>query len=239
MTLHWATATNVGLQRGHNEDAVAPTDMGVESDRLVIGVADGMGGHVAGEVASRLAIETALATEGGPLDRARAANDAVLRRVHSEPRLRGMGTTLTLAVLSPEGADIGHIGDSRAYLWRDGSLRQLTTDHSLMAEMIAAGELDPEEAAVHPYRSVITRAIGLDEEVSIDHVTIELGSGDRLLLCTDGLTNMVDDDGIAELLDRHPSPVEAVWALVEAANAAGGIDNVTVAVIDVERDEAS
>lgn len=239
MTLHWATATNVGLLRGHNEDAVAPTDMGVESDRLVIGVADGMGGHVAGEVASRLAIETALATEGGPLDRARAANDAVLRRVHSEPRLRGMGTTLTLAVLSPEGADIGHIGDSRAYLWRDGSLRQLTTDHSLMAEMIAAGELDPEEAAVHPYRSVITRAIGLDEEVSIDHVTIELGSGDRLLLCTDGLTNMVDDDGIAELLDRHPSPVEAVWALVEAANAAGGIDNVTVAVIDVERDEAS
>lgn len=237
MIFHWATATNVGLLRNHNEDAVSPTDMGTQSGQLVIGVADGMGGHVAGEVASSLAIETAIAADGGPVEKVEAANDAVLERSRLDRGLRGMGTTLTLAVLSDNKLEIGHIGDSRAYLRRSGSLRQLTTDHSLMAEMIAAGELDPEEAAVHPYRSVITRAIGLDKELQVEHLTTDLEPEDRVVLCTDGLTNMVTDDGIAEFLDQNGSPAEAVWALVEAANAAGGIDNVTVAVIDVARDK--
>jgi protein phosphatase len=239
MIFHWATATNVGLLRGHNEDAVAPSDMGLERERLVIGVADGMGGHVAGEVASRIAIEAAIGAEGSPVERVEAANEAVLAKSRSEPKLRGMGTTLTLAIFDHEAVEIGHIGDSRAYLQRDDALRQLTTDHSLVAEMIAAGELGPEEAAVHPYRSVITRAIGLDEKLRIDRVTADLEAGDRVLLCTDGLTNMVDDDRVGEILDANSSPAKAVWALVDAANAAGGIDNVTVAVIDVARDEAA
>ncbi len=239
MIFHWATATNVGLLRGHNEDAVAPSDMGLERERLIIGVADGMGGHVAGEVASRIAIEAAIGAEGSPVERIKAANEAVIAKTRSEPKLRGMGTTLTLAIFDREAVEIGHIGDSRAYLQRDESLSQLTTDHSLVAEMIAAGELGPEEAAVHPYRSVITRAVGLDEKLRIDRVTADLEAGDRVLLCTDGLTNMVDDDRVGEILDANPSPAEAVWALVEAANAAGGIDNVTVAVIDVARDEAA
>jgi protein phosphatase len=237
MIFHWATATNVGLLRGHNEDAVAPNDMGLGRERLIVGVADGMGGHVAGEVASRIAIDTAIEAEGSPIERVKAANEAVIAKTRSEPKLRGMGTTLTLAVFEGEAVDIGHIGDSRAYLQHGDSLRQLTTDHSLMAEMIAAGELGPEEAAVHPYRSVITRAVGLDEELRIDHVTADLEPGDRVLLCTDGLTNMVDDDRVRAILHENPSPAEAVWALVDAANAAGGIDNVTVAVVDVARDE--
>jgi protein phosphatase len=236
MSFIWATATSVGLLRDHNEDAVSPEETGAETGTLVIGVADGMGGHVAGEIASRIAIEAATKTQGGPLERAQAANVAVVERSQEDPKLRGMGTTLTLAVLTGLSLEIAHIGDSRAYRRRRDELDQLTTDHSLMAEMIAAGELAPEEAAVHPYRSVITRAIGLDEKVRIDEITTDLEPGDRILLCTDGLTNMVDDPAIGALLDEHETAADAVGALIDAANKAGGVDNVTVAVVDVARD---
>jgi protein phosphatase len=195
-------------------------------------VADGMGGHVGGEVASRLAIEAAVAGDGDAVERVRAANAAVVGTALDRPRLAGMGTTMTLALFSGTAVEIGHIGDSRAYLFRDGSLLQLTRDHSLVAEMIASGELTPEEAAVHPFRSVITRAIGMESNIVIDRVRRDLLPGDRVLLCTDGLTTMLRHEEIAALLAGRDGP-EAAAALVEAANRAGGLDNTSVVVVDL------
>jgi serine/threonine protein phosphatase PrpC len=143
-----------------------------------------------------------------------------------------MGTTLTLAVFTGDLAEIGHIGDSRAYRYREGRLEQLTRDHSLVAEMVASGELRPEEVATHPFRSVITRALGLESVVSVDLVQRDLLPGDRFLLCSDGLTTMLEDPQIAALLAGRDGPAVAA-ALVEAANRAGGFDNTSVVVVDV------
>jgi serine/threonine protein phosphatase PrpC len=238
MTFLWATNTDPGLVRGHNEDAVWPqpgddgSAHGEAEDFLVAAVADGMGGHVGGEVASRLAIEAAVAGPGVAVERVRAANAAVVGTALDRPRLAGMGTTMTLALFSGATVEIGHIGDSRAYLYRAGDLQQLTRDHSLMADMIASGELTPEEAAVHPFRSVITRAIGLESGVAIDRVCRDLAPGDRVLLCTDGLTTMLRHDEIATLLAGRDGP-QATAVLVEAANRAGGLDNTSVVVVDL------
>jgi serine/threonine protein phosphatase PrpC len=238
MTFLWATNTDPGLVRAHNEDAVWPQPGGDRSaggeadDFLVAAVADGMGGHVGGEVASRLAIEAALAGSGDAVARVRAANAAVFGTALDQPRLAGMGTTMTLALFSGTTVEIGHIGDSRAYLYREGDLQQLTRDHSLVADMIASGELTPEQAAVHPFRSVITRAIGLESSVAIDRVHRDLAPGDRVLLCTDGLTTMLRRDEIAALLAGRGGP-QAAAVLVEAANRAGGFDNTSVVVVDL------
>lgn len=240
MTFLWAAATDPGRVRGHNEDALWPRPggdgaaRGEAGDTLLAAVADGMGGHVGGEVASRLAIEAAVSAEGDPADRVQAANEAVVGTALDRPRLAGMGTTMTLAFFSAGAVEIGHIGDSRAYLYRDGALAQLTRDHSLMAEMIASGELTPEQAAVHPYRSVITRAIGIESRITVDRVGRELLPGDRVLLCTDGLTTMLGDAEIAALLDQKEAP-EAADALIEAANHAGGLDNISVVIVDLPR----
>jgi protein phosphatase len=239
MIYTWASATSVGLVRDNNEDSVAPGDMGVAIGPFIAGVADGMGGHVGGEIASATALDAAMSADGGAVARAEVANRAVVAKADEEPHLAGMGTTLTLAVFSDDSVDIGHIGDSRAYLLRDGTLIQLTEDHSLVAEMVSSGELDPAEAPYHPYRNVITRAIGLAENVPVDRVTKELQPADRLLLCTDGLTNMVEPARIREVLEDKEHPNEAAWALVEAANAAGGLDNISTVVIDVAGDTAS
>jgi PPM family protein phosphatase len=144
-----------------------------------------------------------------------------------------MGTTVTMAELDPDGtATIGHVGDSRAYLLRDGRLRQLTDDHSVVAEYLAAGKIRPEDIPRHPQRSMLTRALGLARHVDVDAFTETLHPGDRLLLCTDGLNSMItDDDIVTYLVDGTPD--EAVWNLIEAANAAGGHDNVSVVVVDV------
>lgn len=238
MTFDWAAATDPGRVRGHNEDALWPrppegkVGSGRAEDHFLAAVADGMGGHVAGEVASRLAIETAVAAEGDALARVQAANDAVFAAALDRPRLAGMGTTMTLAVFSAARVEIGHIGDSRAYLYRQEQLHQLTRDHSLVAEMVASGELQPEEVAVHPFRSVITRALGLESRVTVDRVNRDLLPGDRLLLCSDGLNTMLDHDQIAALLAEPDGPAAAT-ALVDAANRAGGLDNVTVILVDV------
>jgi len=149
------------------------------------------------------------------------------------PRLAGMGTTMTLARFSGERAEIGHIGDSRAYLFRQGELRQLTRDHSLVAEMVASGELRPEEAADHPFRSVITRALGIESRVAVDLVEQDLLPGDRFLICSDGLTTMLDHTAIAALLAESDGPAAAAAALIKAANRAGGFDNITVVLVDV------
>lgn len=238
MSILWAAGTDPGLVRPHNEDALWPQPQGGEVARgeaeasLLAMVADGMGGHVGGEVASRLAVEAAIAGPGDAVARVRAANAAVVGTALDRPRLAGMGTTMTLGIFAADGVEIGHIGDSRAYLYREGALTQLTRDHSLVAEMIASGEISPEEAAVHPFRSVITRALGMESSVVIDRVHRDLSPGDRVLLCTDGLTTMLDDDHIAALLQGTPGP-EAAAALIEAANRAGGLDNISVVVVDL------
>jgi protein phosphatase len=204
---------------------------------VVIGVADGMGGAVAGEVASRIAIEAAVAAEATaeltPGDRVRLANDAVVRAVEDDYTLSGMGTTLTLGLFDESGtAQIAHIGDSRLYLYRDGELRQLTRDHTLVADLVAMGQITPEQAETHPRRNLVTRVIGTSE-VEVDEFDLDLHDGDRLVLCSDGLNSMLRDGEIARLLAEASSPSEAAWSLVEAANAAGGNDNTTVAVVDV------
>ncbi|MBU1226775.1 MAG: protein phosphatase 2C domain-containing protein [Actinobacteria bacterium] len=232
----WATATDTGLVRDHNEDSVAPRDMGIETAPFVVGVADGMGGHAGGEIASEIALAAAIDADGDVVARVEVANLAVVEAAAADPSLRGMGTTLTIGRFADDGVEIAHVGDSRAYLLRGRNLEQITTDHSLIAEMVARGEITVEESAVHPYRSVITRAIGLQLEVEVDREHRSLEVGDRVLFCTDGLTGMVDADSIRDILLADSHPTQSVWALVEAANAAGGIDNISVVVVGVGSD---
>jgi len=240
MTFLWAAATDAGRVRGHNEDALwpLPGPSGIASGEaaapLLAAVADGMGGHVGGEVASRLAIEAAAAASGAAVERVLAANAAVVGTALDRPRLAGMGTTMTLALFGEDTLEIGHVGDSRAYLYRDGALAQITRDHSLMADMIASGELTPAQAAVHPFRSVVTRAVGMESRVLVDRMERDLRPVDRVLLCTDGLTTMVADHEIADLLADRSAP-DAAAALIAAANRAGGLDNISVVVVDLSR----
>lgn len=235
MTLIWATGTHQGRVRDNNQDSVYPGSDGRTDEGLLIAVADGMGGHVAGEIASRTALEAAVALDSAtPSERILAGNDAVVAATDQDPRLRGMGTTLTLADVRPEGSFVlGHVGDSRAYLLRDGDLRQLTEDHTVVAEYLAAGKITEEHAAVHPQRSILTRAVGVTRHLQVDEIPERLQPGDRLLLCSDGLTGMVADDVIREQLSGR-TPEESVWALIEAANRAGGYDNISIAIVLLE-----
>ncbi len=237
MNYTWATATHVGHVRDGNEDVVAPEADGFGSGPLLVAIADGMGGHVGGEVASRLAIDAAAGPPADapmvPRSRVEAGNDAVIRASEENPDLAGMGTTLTLALFGTDGSvHIGHVGDSRMYLLRDESLRQLTTDHTWVTDMLRRGQLSEEQAATHPRRHLLTRVLGMTN-VDVDADELELHAGDRVLLCSDGLTTMLADDSVREILVESEGPSDAVWALVEAANAAGGYDNTTVAVVDV------
>jgi protein phosphatase len=234
MRFRWATRSDIGRVREHNEDAVWPVPgSGEVDDALLVAVADGMGGHVGGEIASSTAIDTATGVGGRAAIRIQAANLAVLDEATRRPRLGGMGTTLTLAIVEPDGSlEVGHVGDSRAYRYRDGDLEMITTDHSYVSEMIAAGKLSPEDAENHPYRSVVTRAIGLEPAVDVDITELEVEDGDRILLCSDGLTAMLDDPTIAEILGDNDDPGTAAEALVDAANERGGDDNITVVVVD-------
>ncbi|MBK5267885.1 MAG: serine/threonine-protein phosphatase [Acidimicrobiia bacterium] len=234
MTLTWATGTHQGRVRDHNEDSVYPPEDGTTSDSLLVGVADGMGGHVAGEIASRLALAAAVAADGSPGHRVLAGNDAVIAATEDDISLRGMGTTISLAEIHPDGrAVIGHVGDSRIYLLRNGALYQLTEDHTLVAELQAAGKITAEEAVSHPQRSVLTRAAGLTYALIPDELEERLEGGDRLILCSDGLSNMIDNDIILSLATTE-SLHQVVWSLIEAANQAGGHDNITVAVVDFQ-----
>lgn len=228
----WATATHKGMVRDSNEDSVFPTSSGESGDDVLVIVADGMGGHVAGEVASRIAINAAASTEVGPSDRVAAGNRAIREEVARDPALDGMGTTMTLLQIEGGIATIGHVGDSRAYLLRDEALTQLTEDHTVAAEYVAQGQLSPEEAATHPQRHMLLRTLGLTRFVNVDELKVELAPGDRIMLCSDGLTEMVKDDAIAKAL-AGGTPDEVVWELVEMANNAGGVDNITVVVVQV------
>lgn len=234
MNFVWATASHQGRIRANNEDSFYPETDGRGDQPLLIAVADGMGGHTAGEVASRIAIEEATETTGNPERRVKTANDAIIDAVMEKPSLASMGTTLTLAQLDPIGrVTIGHVGDSRAYLLRNGKLTQLTIDHSFVQEEIDAGRMTPEVARNHPNRGLITRVLGLGRDIEVDIKRLRLLTDDRLLLCSDGLSGMIEHDEIADHLGQG-SPSEVAWGLIEAANQAGGHDNITVVVVLIE-----
>jgi len=233
MKVSAAAATDIGLVREGNEDSYLV-------DEPLFAVADGMGGHRGGEVASQLALETVekLFRKGtGDLaEQVREANRAVFERSVEDRQVAGMGTTLTAALVEGDRIRLAHVGDSRAYLLRDGELRRLTEDHTLVHRMVTEGEISETEAEAHPQRSVLTRALGVDMFVDVDDDVVQVRSGDRLLLCTDGLTGMVSEDEIKEVLQDVADPSEAAERLVRAANEAGGVDNTTVVILDFSDD---
>ena len=234
MKVEVGSATDIGRVRERNEDSVLV-------DPPLYVVADGMGGHRGGQVASQVALETmeelSAESRGSLAEHVRRANRAVWDRSEEDAQLSGMGTTLTAARIEGASALIAHVGDSRAYLLRDGVLRQLTNDHTLVARMVKSGEITEPEADVHPHKNVLTRALGTDEEVEVDEDSIALADGDRLLLCSDGLTGMVTEDQIQAILENSDQPQQAADRLVKAANRAGGIDNISVVVIDAIGEE--
>ena len=226
--------SNTGNKRRRNEDSfvVAPP---------LFAVADGMGGAQAGEVASKLAAAALEDTDPGSAggeERVVAliqeANRRVYERSNADPAASGMGTTITAALVEGTRVTFGHVGDSRAYLLRGGVMEQLTEDHSLVNELMKSGKLSPEEAETHPQRSVITRALGTDPDVDVDTFVVEAQEGDLFLICSDGLTTMVGDEDILELLERHHDDLDrAAKSLVAAANRAGGEDNITVVAFTI------
>lgn len=228
----YGSRTDVGLVRDHNEDSLAVNPP-------LYAVADGMGGHAAGEVASEIAIQTLVANapetaDGDDLARAVvAANHAVIRAAAEGIGRKGMGTTMTCAMLSGKRLVVAQVGDSRAYLLHEGGLQRITRDHSLMADLIESGQITVEEARVHPQRSVITRALGSDPSTLPDIYEMNVAPGDRLLLCSDGLSGMVDDSLLESVLERVKDPQRCAASLVNEAITAGGYDNVTAVVVDV------
>jgi protein phosphatase len=230
---NWAALTDIGRVRTHNEDSV------LAQPPLFV-VADGLGGHEAGEVASSIAVETLRdhaprRPDAKALARAvKAANREVIRSAREGFGKAGMGTTMTAAIVEGTRLAIAHVGDSRAYLYHDGKLLRVSEDHSMVADMIRRGQLTEAEARYHPNRSVITRALGTDPNMIADTYEIEAMPGDRLLLCSDGLTGMLEDGLICEILEQYLTPDQTVHQLVDAANDAGGHDNVSVVLIDIE-----
>jgi protein phosphatase len=239
MRFRVGAATDVGKVRTRNEDSYL-----VDAPLYV--VADGMGGHRGGDVASQLTVETLrdARPEWGPpggelMEAVRNANRVVYDRSAADRDLRGMGTTVTALQIADDAGRIVHVGDSRAYLLRDGSLQQLTQDHTLVQQMVDEGQLDAEDAERHPARHIMTRALGVEPQVQIDELTLDLHAGDRLLLCSDGLSGMLTSDDIRALLGRDSDAQETAEALVALAVERGGEDNVTVVVVDVQEGDAA
>jgi serine/threonine protein phosphatase PrpC len=225
-----AGQSHPGRRRRRNEDAfvISPP---------LFAVADGMGGAKAGEIASRLAAAAVREEEGGRGDVGeliREANRRVFERARDDASASGMGTTMTVALVEDDHVTIGHVGDSRAYRLRDGELEQLTEDHSLVAELVRSGRLSPEEAEMHPQRSVITRALGTEADVDVDTFTVDAQPGDVFLICSDGLTTMVGDERIVTAVTEHRDDLErAAKQLIADANRSGGEDNVTVVFFEI------
>jgi len=234
----WGAATDTGRVRSANEDALLTVDG-------LFAVADGMGGHKAGEVASHLAVETlkdeftSAGTDElvGAVER---ANEVLVERSSADEELTGMGTTIcAMALVDVDDRDViavVNVGDSRLYLLSDGVLAQVTEDHSLVATLERQGRISSDEAAVHPQRNILTRALGIDERVVVDSWEILPVVGDRYLICSDGLFNEIDDNRVAAVLRRLAEPAEAAKELVRLANEAGGRDNITCVVVDVVDD---
>ncbi len=226
--------TDTGRQRRGNEDsAYARAPLFV--------IADGMGGAQAGEVASKLAVEAfhdELSEPGSPEERLAGRTQAANRQIYevsrSEDELSGMGTTLTAVYLDDSDLAVAHVGDSRAYLFRDGALGRLTQDHTLVGELVKRGKLTEEQAAEHPQRSIITRALGIDPEVEVDTWTYSARAADVVLLCSDGLTSMITEEQVASILSDEGDLDRAAERLIDAANEAGGRDNITVILFRLE-----
>ncbi len=240
MPFEFFSATDPGRLRRNNEDSVA-----VDFDASLVVLADGMGGYNAGEVASNIAtsfIRTELgrwlieaAAQASDADVRRAidicvdnANRAIFNAAHSNPQYAGMGTTLVVGVFREGRLLLGHVGDSRCYRWRDGTLTQLTRDHSLLQEQIDAGLLTKEEAALSNNKNLVTRAVGVDETVPLECHQHDLLGGDVLLMCSDGLSDMLDDEHISKVLQSSTTLESCASALIDAANQAGGKDNIAV-----------
>jgi PPM family protein phosphatase len=225
-----AHLSDTGRVRHHNEDR------SVASSRI-LAVADGMGGAKAGEVAAQVAVDSVNALAAVDPESVRRAieraNRAIRRMASEDPDKSGMGTTMTAAVVRDGQLDVVHVGDSRAYLWREGRLSQVTEDHSVVGELVRRGTITAEEAESHPHRNVITRALGADAEVQTDTVSTGLREDDVVLLCSDGLSSYVSEADIAAALAAAPTLADAARALVNRANAAGGMDNVTVVLARV------
>ena len=244
--------THVGMKRSNNQDAYcvlsgSNAPPGIDA---LLAVADGMGGHQAGEIASNMAIQGLVGrlsaedaghrTWPGPgrderfMAKVTREINAEVHRAGSQPETRGMGTTLTAAVLAGPRLLLAHVGDSRGYLYREGELHQITRDHSWVDEEISRGALTPDQARDHPRRNILTRALGTEAKVQVDRTVIEVKDGDLLLLCSDGLHSLVRDDEIGTILARE-EPQIACEALVERANALGGGDNITVIVARLDK----
>jgi len=253
MNVAWAVVSDLGLRRATNEDNhCARPDLGLFL------VADGMGGHVGGEIASRIAVETIEAvidqtkvtnpddTWPVPFDNALSAdanrmtaafqfaNRTIAKRVEASQGLRGMATTASAVLAKSREAVVGHVGDSRVYLLRDGELNQLTADHSWVEEQVRAGALTPSAARQHPWRNVVTRALSGGDDATVDITACSLKVGDRLLLCSDGLSSVTIDEKIHGLLEQDGPLSDICKSLVEAANAGGGPDNITTLVLQVD-----
>ncbi len=249
LRLKYAARSDVGMIRSGNEDSF---ETNVNAERGVFVVADGMGGHAAGEVASLMAVQ-AVITELADLktiddagkagnklaDALRTANRNIHDRMLAEADKQGMGTTASVLVLDQKRYLIGQVGDSRVYLLRDGSLQQITKDHSYVQEQVDAGFLTPEQAKYHPYSNVITRCVGASESVEPDVYRGELKGGDIFLVASDGLTGMVDDRRIHALLMSRAEPERKVHSLISEANGRGGLDNITAVVVHVVAEEAA
>ncbi len=236
----FAARSDTGRRRVHNEDSYV-------CDPPLFAIADGIGGAQAGEIASRLAAAALAERRPGSqgeevlVSLVAEANQRIYERSLGDPLVAGMGTTVT-ALLVDEAAEtiaVGHVGDSRAYVFHAGELRQLTDDHSLVGELVRSGRLTPEDAEQHPHRSVITRAVGTEASVEVDVETIRPKPGDLYIICSDGLTDMVQDTEIARAVaDVRGEPDAVTEELVAAANRAGGIDNITIIVFEIEEGDA-
>ena len=237
--------TDIGRRRQLNQDYIYLTENPIGSLPNLFIVADGMGGHKAGDYASGLAVETVMkevetSLEVNPvriLNRAISRANSVLReRARADFALSGMGTTLVAATCMGRFLEVANVGDSRLYVIGD-EIRQITEDHSLVEEMVRMGGIGREEARNHPDKNIITRAVGARDDVEVDFFNVELQTGDRVLLCSDGLTNMVDDETICRILKNGKSLKDRVEELVQTANINGGRDNISVIVIEPLADE--
>ncbi len=233
--------TDVGVKRNMNQDFVYASDQPVGNLRNLYIVADGMGGHNAGDLASRYTVEVMVdyiegASEIRPIPllegAIESANQKVLERAMADKQLEGMGTTVVAATVQDDCLYVANVGDSRLYLVDHGGIEQITRDHSLVEEMVRNGQIEKEEARNHPEKNVITRAVGVKSRLRIDFFDVALNVGDRFLLCSDGLTNMVEDDDILELVKRDPSLERAAHRLVVLANRNGGKDNISVVLAE-------
>lgn len=237
--------TDVGRIRQINQDFIFTSENQVGKLPNLFIVADGMGGHNAGDFASRYTVETVVDLIRQSEEKevvtiikkaVEQANSMLIEKASADEQLAGMGTTLVLCTIEGNEACVANVGDSRLYLLND-EIRQITKDHSLVEEMVRMGELEPENAKMHPNKNIITRAIGAVEEVTVDFFTVPLQSGDKILMCSDGLSNMLEDDEIRMIVDRQQDLVDGVQTLISRANQNGGKDNIAVILIEPFLDE--